>query len=541
MATADFEALDAADDANPRPDSVEPFPDNDTDSFIGKTAVPVAWDGYFVFDCNTGGPITGDFVTSARIHFELDQDTVGFFGVAARIYEMDPTHTYNDWYETDPAVPGAIWRGAHHQDMDVVSDVAVEGVSIDNTGIGSTTDSIDLLRYAPLSGQTLGAGNQIGSLITYFWSGGASRRIQTVDVKLKRFGTWDGTETVTATLWSVKSGGGGKYNLEPDAIGTNGVLETRNVLGSISPSSYTTKTFSNGNMPIISSGRQYILVLSGNWTPNGDKYVSALTHGNADGNNENVNGSDCALMIYGEEKRLNRHLYPDALTLRDTVIDPAPSFQTYVSLGTDQAGDVLTGGAFGDFGSVFTSVAMARAGWDADSRYGVLLHSGFGFTNHQMYPSFQSTGGGRAVPFLRLAWSPQPNGVIDTPAASSVTIDAGESLSFTGTGTDPDGNSMTYLWDFDSSGGSGIANSTDEDPGSITWENAGTFTVTFTVTNSVGAYDNTPATMTVVVLGGAIDFEADAIQAVDFAADGIQAVDTEADAIQSVDTIAEVI
>ncbi len=54
-----------------------------------------------------------------------------------------------------------------------------------------------------------------------------------------------------------------------------------------------------------------------------------------------------------------------------------------------------------------------------------------------------------------------PDGVIDTPT-ENVTINAGGTVNFTGTGTDPNNNlPLMYLWNF---GGSGIPNSTVEDP-----------------------------------------------------------------------------
>ena len=46
-----------------------------------------------------------------------------------------------------------------------------------------------------------------------------------------------------------------------------------------------------------------------------------------------------------------------------------------------------------------------------------------------------------------------PNGVINTPA-SNVTITAGQSVNFTGTGSDPDNNTpLTFLWNFGSGSG----------------------------------------------------------------------------------------
>ncbi len=91
-----------------------------------------------------------------------------------------------------------------------------------------------------------------------------------------------------------------------------------------------------------------------------------------------------------------------------------------------------------------------------------------------------------------------PNGVINSPT-SSVSINVGQSVSFTGTGSDPDGDtSLTYFWYF----GGGAPNSTAEDPGPVQFNNPGTYNVTFTVTDSLGLADPTPAQRTIVVGGG---------------------------------------
>ncbi len=90
-----------------------------------------------------------------------------------------------------------------------------------------------------------------------------------------------------------------------------------------------------------------------------------------------------------------------------------------------------------------------------------------------------------------------PESVIDAPAGD-VTIEVGGSVTFAGTGSDPDGNlPLSYHWTFGA--GSGVPDSTAEDPGSKTYGTAGAYTATFTVTDSLGASDTTPATRTITV------------------------------------------
>ena len=90
-----------------------------------------------------------------------------------------------------------------------------------------------------------------------------------------------------------------------------------------------------------------------------------------------------------------------------------------------------------------------------------------------------------------------PNGVIDSPTGN-VTINVGDWVSFSGTGSDPDGNlPLTYLWQFGA--GSGVPNSTLQNPGSVQFNVTGTYTVSFTVTDALGLSDPTPATRVVTV------------------------------------------
>jgi lysophospholipase L1-like esterase len=92
-----------------------------------------------------------------------------------------------------------------------------------------------------------------------------------------------------------------------------------------------------------------------------------------------------------------------------------------------------------------------------------------------------------------------PNGTITSPTGD-VTIAPGQSVSFAGSGTDPENSPLTYAWNF---GTGGPPASTSQNPGAVTFPNAGTYQVTFTVTDSQGSPDPTPATRTITVQGSA--------------------------------------
>ena len=77
------------------------------------------------------------------------------------------------------------------------------------------------------------------------------------------------------------------------------------------------------------------------------------------------------------------------------------------------------------------------------------------------------------------------------------TISEGGTVNFEGSAEDPDGDDMTYLWDF----GDGIT-TTALVPGNHTYSDSGAYTVTFTATDSHGASDPTPDTRTITVQGG---------------------------------------
>jgi uncharacterized repeat protein (TIGR01451 family) len=88
-----------------------------------------------------------------------------------------------------------------------------------------------------------------------------------------------------------------------------------------------------------------------------------------------------------------------------------------------------------------------------------------------------------------------PDGTIDAPA-EDVTIAVGEAVTFAATCTDPENTTpLSFAWEF----GGGAENVDVEDPGALAFATPGTFTVTFTCTDALGATDPTPATRTVTV------------------------------------------
>lgn len=80
-----------------------------------------------------------------------------------------------------------------------------------------------------------------------------------------------------------------------------------------------------------------------------------------------------------------------------------------------------------------------------------------------------------------------------TVPAGNVTIEAGQEANLAGTGTDPDGDALTYSWVF----GDG-ATSNLEAPGAHLYSRPGVFTVTFTVRDARGASASASVTVTVV-------------------------------------------
>jgi Domain of unknown function (DUF1929)/Glyoxal oxidase N-terminus/PKD domain/Putative Ig domain len=100
--------------------------------------------------------------------------------------------------------------------------------------------------------------------------------------------------------------------------------------------------------------------------------------------------------------------------------------------------------------------------------------------------------------FVQLSLTPTdqpPTGTITSPS-NNVSIGAGQSVSFAGTGTSSSSTIASYLWAFP---GGSPASSSLADPGAVTFSAVGTYTVSLTVTDSLGSTDPSPPTRTITV------------------------------------------
>lgn len=96
-----------------------------------------------------------------------------------------------------------------------------------------------------------------------------------------------------------------------------------------------------------------------------------------------------------------------------------------------------------------------------------------------------------------LVFNTEPSGTITSPA-TSMTVNAGEFVNFSGFGSDPDGNGLlTYEWDF----GGAAPTSSLQNPGSVQFNKAGIVKVTLYVKDAQGYYDSTPDVRFITVQG----------------------------------------
>jgi len=86
-----------------------------------------------------------------------------------------------------------------------------------------------------------------------------------------------------------------------------------------------------------------------------------------------------------------------------------------------------------------------------------------------------------------------PTGTIVRPS-TNVTVNTGRAVFFEGSVSDPDGDATTVLWEFGDGGTSTLVI-----PGDYIYSVAGTYTVTLTATDSIGASDPSPDTRNITV------------------------------------------
>ncbi len=102
------------------------------------------------------------------------------------------------------------------------------------------------------------------------------------------------------------------------------------------------------------------------------------------------------------------------------------------------------------------------------------------------------------APFVQVGSNPSnqpPRGTINLPAGD-VTISAGQSVSFAGSGTDADGSVSAYRWIFP---GGSPTTSASATPGSVTFSTPGTYYVSLTVTDNQAATDPSPPVRVITV------------------------------------------
>ncbi|HYE90108.1 MAG TPA: Ig-like domain-containing protein, partial [Terriglobales bacterium] len=103
--------------------------------------------------------------------------------------------------------------------------------------------------------------------------------------------------------------------------------------------------------------------------------------------------------------------------------------------------------------------------------------------------------------FVHLSATPTnqpPTATITNPSTSTVSIAAGQPVTFAGTAADPDGTIALYQWNFP--GGSPVK-STVQNPGAVTFAAPGTYIASLTVVDNQGANNVSPPTVTINVGG----------------------------------------
>ncbi len=159
---------------------------------------------------------------------------------------------------------------------------------------------------------------------------------------------------------------------------------------------------------------------------------------------------------------------------------------SFAAAASDPDGDPVT--VLWDFGDSSTSTALVPSDhvYTTPGAYTVTLTASDSLGLADPTPATRTVAVGPNAP---------PDGTIVAPAAD-IAIREGQSVSFEGAVSDPDGDPVTVLWDFGDT-----FTSTALVPGGHIFATPGTYTVTLTATDDLGLADPTPATRTITVAG----------------------------------------
>ncbi len=194
------------------------------------------------------------------------------------------------------------------------------------------------------------------------------------------------------------------------------------------------------------------------------------------------------------------------LAARPTITGVTPATLTYGSAFQVQTPDAAN----------ISSVVLMRPGavthaFDMDQRLvGLSFIAGSGVLSvtapangniappgYYMVFILNSAGVPSVASFVQLSTSADipPTATITSPAAD-VTVNPGQAVFFSGTGSDPDGSITAYSWTFP---GGNPGSSSLASPGNITYSTPGAHVASLTVTDNAGLTNQKPATRTVTV------------------------------------------
>ncbi len=198
---------------------------------------------------------------------------------------------------------------------------------------------------------------------------------------------------------------------------------------------------------------------------------------------------------------------------------PPPPHEVQIDLGA--SADVFgfrylprqDGGSRGNVGGFEFYVSADGVNWGQPVTYGSFANDGtrkeIRFdTASGRYARFRETSSAAGDPYATVAefdllgatvyGNHPPTQAIQSPGADT-TIYMGDALTFAGLGSDVDGDfPLSYLWRFDD--GSGVPNSTLQNPGPVVFRNPGIYNVTFRATDARGRAATAPDMRTITVL-----------------------------------------